>query len=320
VAGLALAFALAAAMAPFAGGRVAAQDNGLASITIYTAVCPPGYTGDDFFGDCYDNTTDATGFTAFEGIDEDGLYTLQIQVPGDFADFVARCSDGGENFPFEYGDLFGEIDLDLTTSNDLRCDFYVIPIDQSGEQASITLYKSTCPAGYDDDNFFDDCFDNATSGVTFTVTNDDTDESIDATTGSDGFLAFEGLDAGTYILEEDIPANLDTFVVFCSAGGEDFPFTYSNTAPAIILELTTADDLRCDWYNIPDGPAPTQAPTQAPATSTVGTLPNTGVGPDGGSGNSFLPLGAAAILVVIGGAGLFATRARLSRVQVRTNR
>src|SRR5688572_17596466 len=221
MAGLMLALAMAAVIAPFAGGRVAAQEN--ASITIYTAICPVGYTGDTFFEDCYDTpgvnieyiltgptfpggvsaTTDASGFTAFEGIDQDGLYTLQIQVPGDFADFVARCSAGGEDFPFSYGDLFGEIDLDLTTADDLRCDFYVIPDDQGqGEQSSITLYKSTCPAGYDDDAYFEDCYDNATSGVQFLL-NVGGEGAIDATTDENGFAAFEGLGAGTFILVEN---------------------------------------------------------------------------------------------------------------------
>src|SRR5690349_14532416 len=92
LAGLALALALAAAIVPLGGGRAQAQENGLASITLYTAACPPGFTGD--VGECYDNaaanvgytltggnlqnplaaTSQANGFTAFEGLNQAGQY------------------------------------------------------------------------------------------------------------------------------------------------------------------------------------------------------------------------------------------------------
>jgi hypothetical protein len=154
-AALGLVFALAAAALPIAGTPALAQDdNELASITIYTAICPVGYEGDDLFGDCYDtpgadipylltgpsspepvtNTTGADGFTAFEGIDEAGVYDLQIDVPGDAADFVAFCSDEfGEPFASTSSTEIGLVELDLTLDDDLRCDFYVIPEDLRGE-------------------------------------------------------------------------------------------------------------------------------------------------------------------------------------------
>jgi hypothetical protein len=155
VTGLALAVALVAAVAPVAGARARAQteDNNLASITIYAAVCPPGYAGDDLFGDCYDNPgvdipflltgpafpeavttrTDASGFAAFEGIDEPGEYLLQVDVPLDTADVVAFCSDEfGDPFPTADESAVGGVGLDLTLDDDVRCDFYIIPEDLSG--------------------------------------------------------------------------------------------------------------------------------------------------------------------------------------------
>src|SRR5687767_2290841 len=57
--GLALVLAAVAAVAPVAAAR--AQGNELASVTIYNAVCPPGYTGADYFADCYGNP--GSGYT-----------------------------------------------------------------------------------------------------------------------------------------------------------------------------------------------------------------------------------------------------------------
>ena len=83
-----------------------AQNNGLASITIYNAVCPPDYTAADYYNDCYwtplgdasfdlvgpgyaggGATTAANGFTYFEGIDEDGAYVLTQTAPGDIVGY-----------------------------------------------------------------------------------------------------------------------------------------------------------------------------------------------------------------------------------------
>src|SRR5918997_70381 len=51
--GLVLVLAAVAAVAPGPTSRAQEQDNGLASITIYNAVCPPDYTGGDYYADCY---------------------------------------------------------------------------------------------------------------------------------------------------------------------------------------------------------------------------------------------------------------------------
>ena len=338
VAGLALALGLAAALATFAGSRAQAQENGQASITIYTAICPAGFSGDDLFGACYDNpgadityeltasgatesvaaTSDANGFAAFEGLTVEGQYVLQNTLPGDFVDLVARCSEDGADFPLTPGEHFGQYLLNLTTDNDIRCDFYVIGEDQNGgEAASITIYKATCPAGYTGDNFFEDCYDNATAGVRFFL-NVGGEGALDATTDANGFAAFEGLvGGGTVILGEN---EFDEFFVLCSKGGENFPIEYLDSA--IQLELTPDDDIRCDWYNIPaaGGETPTVAPTQAPKpTSTVAVLPNTGAGGESGGGGAWPLAGALALLVVAAG-GLATTRLRLGRAEVRGRR
>ncbi len=56
LAGLALVLTLAVGFGSVAGAQDTAgvEDNGLASVTVYKAVCPEGYEGEDYFEDCYD--------------------------------------------------------------------------------------------------------------------------------------------------------------------------------------------------------------------------------------------------------------------------
>ncbi len=152
-----------------------------------------------------------------------------------------------------------------------------------GARASITIYKSQCPIGYEGTNFFEDCYPNAMEGITFTLTPDG-GTAATAVTGASGFTAFEDLGGGTYVLSEEIPGDFNDFVAFCSAGGETFPFEYATDVSGIVLDLTTADDLRCDFYSIPaevaeETPAPTVTPAKTPTTTTtVAQLPSTGAG------------------------------------------
>ncbi len=335
IVGFALVFALSAMALP---RDASAQAR--ASITIYKSQCPVGYEGDNFFEDCYPNAmegitftltpeggtaatavTGASGFTAFEDLGG-GTYVLAEEIPGDFNDFVAFCSAGGETFPFEYATNANGIVLELTTADDLRCDFYNIPADQGqpdpDEAASVSIYKTTCPAGYEGDDFFEDCYDNPTAGVSFFLSELGSDVGVTAETGDEGFAAFEDLDAGTYLLGEDLPDDVNDFVAFCSAGGETFPFEYATDVSGIVLELTTADDLRCDFYNIPaevaaQTPVPTVTPARTPTTTTtVAQLPSTGAGTSTGDGIGMVAF--AAILAVFGVAAVgFGARTRAAK-------
>ena len=118
--GCALLPAMVDAVAPIGTPPAAAQeDNGLASITIYTAICPVGYADDDLFVDCYDNpgtnveyaltggqfneavliSGSADGFAAVEGLNRASEYLLETETQGDVADLAIFCSD-------EFGEPF----------------------------------------------------------------------------------------------------------------------------------------------------------------------------------------------------------------------
>src|SRR5687767_10839702 len=103
--GLALALAALVSLAPTDVARAQVPQ---ASITLYKAVCPEGYTGTDYYADCFDNPgngysftfsgpgyagpptkpTSGSGLTFFDGISTNGTYTLIESFPANIVDFA----------------------------------------------------------------------------------------------------------------------------------------------------------------------------------------------------------------------------------------
>ena len=97
-----------------------AQENGLASITIYSSLCPPNYQEQDYYNECYDTpagegivftltnledpsdtysgTSGPSGFAAIEGIDHDGFFQLTFDVPFAISSAPGNCSEDGNPF------------------------------------------------------------------------------------------------------------------------------------------------------------------------------------------------------------------------------
>ena len=301
VVGGVLFVALAALAGPIAPGVQAADG---AALTVHSRLCPVAFTGPDYYANCHDTpladitytltlvgtgvvgeaVVPADGDLPFTGLSF-GTYELQSSVPGDFASFVAYCADGnGTAVPFAYTDT-GGVRFDLAVAGvDVTCDWYTAPDDSRGavEEASVTIYKTTCPVGYAGTDFFGDCYGNPLAGIDFSLLPAGSDQAVGAPTNADGFVAFEGITAaGAFVILEEIPGDFNEIVVYCSADGASFPVAYTEGGTGIVLELTTADDLRCDWYNVPvdaRGTNPTPVPTRAPTTGGVVTLPNTGGG------------------------------------------
>ena len=148
-----------------------AEESGSETVTIYGAVCPTDYAGEDYFDDCYDTPAAGAGYTlAIGGIripasglavaGEDGLIApsdsggmtsgvviLQAIAPdavigsGGFQVPAAACTaDDGQTValtPQEsqgVGQLFA---FDLRAGDDLRCDVYFVPLTAGGEKASL---------------------------------------------------------------------------------------------------------------------------------------------------------------------------------------
>jgi hypothetical protein len=191
--------------------------------------------------------------------------------------------------------------------------------------ASITIYTAICPAGYAGDDLFGDCYDNPGGDIAYLLTGPAFPETVTTSSGASGLAAFEGIDEpGEYLLQVDLPLAYADVAANCSDEfGEPFPVADESAVGGVGLDLTLDDDLRCDFYLIPEnlsGLTPTVQPTQAPATPTIGTLPSTGAGPVGGAGNPVWPLAAALALLVVAGGSLAVGRARYASVPARDRR
>ena len=127
------------------------------SLTIRKATCPVGYTGTNYFTDCYANATagvtfslstqgsavpgssvligtsktDANGTAFFENLG--GSYVLEEDVPGEFAKAAAYCTDDGVPIAIGFSADNSRLALDVAASQDIRCDYYNIPFDLRGE-------------------------------------------------------------------------------------------------------------------------------------------------------------------------------------------
>lgn len=334
----------------------AAQDEGTptGSLTVYNAICPPGYDGDDLFGTCYDSPLDGTTFTltspdgstaaqttgpagsvGFSGL-ADGTYVLSEDLPGDFVEFAAFCSDGADGTDVAVVASANDITFELAGGIDVVCVWYTIPVDQGApEGAALEVYAALCPVGYDGDDLFGDCFDTPLADLTFSLSSGGVGVGT-ATTGADGLVRFEGLAAGSYVLDDSTPGDFVDVFVYCTFNGAD-PVTFGDddAVDGVQLDIPQGAQVACDWYVIPEDTrgeptvaptaAPTTVPTAAPtdgpaprATTAPGravvNLPNTGAGSDsvaeqaGMGTSSWLAVFALAVVAFVAMATAAATR------------
>ncbi len=263
---------LIAAVSLLGGAARTMAANG-GSIEIHGRYCPIDFEGPDYYGACHDvpltdvtytvtllgsgvvgeATTDDTGNLFFDGL-AFGSYAIEESVPGDFAQYRVYCSDqSGAEVPFAYTNT-GGVQLDLAVAGEaIVCDWYIVPDDARGDAASVTIYNVVCPAGYTGEDFFGDCYDTPLPDVSFSLMAAGGTTGVSAVTGSDGFVAFDGIATnGRYLITEDIPGEFNHSMVLCSAAGQPFPVGQTPGANSIALDLTVADDVRCDWYNVPE--------------------------------------------------------------------
>jgi hypothetical protein len=229
----------ALSLAPRPVTKTASADNGLASITVYHAVCPAGYAGTSFFEDCYDSpgagatfwlerrdwnqpgvifdqrqtTTGEDGILAFEGIEQTGDYLLRPDI--DLDRYHLGCIDDEGNRASPTGPHSGGFWLDLTPDDDLRCDWYSVPAPPRSGNAVLAYRVLTCPVDYSGEAHSSDC-DRPFVGWTYylhdpTVGNDPLGNAYQ--TGrmefadGDGWAIFDGLAAGRHTVASNIPGH-----------------------------------------------------------------------------------------------------------------
>jgi hypothetical protein len=139
----------------------AAQEVGTETLTVYGAVCSPGYAGEAFFEDCYGTpaagavyvveadgregrlpaegdgaVADGAGFVAFEDLAVLGPGPVTVRAdldPPGAAIARARCTAGDGRdvpvtLPAETVEAFGNpVAFEVAPGDDLRCDVYFVP-------------------------------------------------------------------------------------------------------------------------------------------------------------------------------------------------
>jgi hypothetical protein len=159
-------------LATISGGNAVVAQTGNSSIEVHERICPVGYEGEDFFGDCHDTipdpgmpftftnedtgetwegTTNENGNVGFANLPE-GTYTIIGGAPGEFAEHVIYCAVGTadhsdqEQIPVEY--VAGGAQFYLPADTNVICDWYEIPYDLQGEPAEnpfdLPIYTLLC--------------------------------------------------------------------------------------------------------------------------------------------------------------------------------
>ena len=173
--GAALLLGLLAAFTTPAG----AQE--VASVSIYATECPFGFEGEsqaDLYNACYGSPVAGLSFSAQQGksdeapdvaaTDAGGWVSLPLYAgstivsegrPDGIGEYFVFCShEDGSVVGFEYtGDTFG-IFLEVEggdyypNGSHVHCDWYNIPVADDGQAPAaggVSIYRATCPAGYD---------------------------------------------------------------------------------------------------------------------------------------------------------------------------
>lgn len=137
--------------APTEVPTVPAPHSDTNALVVQALLCPVAYDGNNYVRDCpgeagiavtvtrdadgfvVSDTTGEAGVVGFQGLGE-GTYTIELGVPGDFADFQTVCGtpDGFE--PREVTNPNTNlIGVYLAPVEELTCTFFVIPVDARGE-------------------------------------------------------------------------------------------------------------------------------------------------------------------------------------------
>ncbi|MGC4189825.1 MAG: SpaA isopeptide-forming pilin-related protein [Thermomicrobiales bacterium] len=195
-------------------------------------------------------TTDSTGSLALSGLNP-GTYKL-VEIGGTWCNIAAIRQDGNggtvsvlnSDSSFELVDGYETV---VTVSN---C---------TGGYGDITIYKWTCPPGYDYSKYGADpkadCTE-ATNGIQFNLAGQTKGYTSQSNTGDsiDGAVYFGGIPTDTYTVTETVPA--DTWYVFvwdCTGSSVNWVNpTPLNVGNVLNIKVANGDKIVCNWYNVPD--------------------------------------------------------------------
>jgi hypothetical protein len=190
----------------------------------------------------------------------------------------------------------------------------------AGAQATtgtITIHSRLCPAGQPTTDIFTDCH----SHLPTIATSYSLDGGAAQAVGADGNTAFTDVSAGAHEIAqvEGVPLDFAHLRVFCANNTDGSAATeVSVDVNKFSVDAVAGANVICDVYTIQEN-ASGLTPTAVPTTSTGGnatsgngtSLPNTGVGPSNGGGNTGLEVGLLALAA--SGLGFAALRRRGAR-------
>lgn len=243
-----------------------------AAVAIASFICPVGYEGSDYAVDCVEPASGvvfilsagnavvqsapaaADGGVAFADI-APGEYVLAADVPGDFASSRVRCLNAsGDDIARRHET--NQIALTLESSDEIACDWYIVPEDARGEDlaSSLTVFVRGCPEGMTPENLVGDVCNVAPPGTTFALSLDG--ETIEPVTATDGAWVWEGLGPNRYDL--DVTAIPDGFSDFQL---DDEPCCGTTGDFSIQFPRGPIDSNRTLYLFVPE---PTPTPTPEP--------------------------------------------------------
>ncbi len=232
----------------------------------YEQTCTQYHEGVDFklthTGGATFDTTDANGQAAWTGVPM-GPFSIQEYIPAEYGEPIVFCGftafvDGAiaDGFPQRVDAPNGYYESALELPNtSYFCHWFNVP----GEPGEITVYKYTCPEGYDlyawGANPKDDCPE-TTNGVNFTLIDEDPGTvDLQTMTGDsiEGAVTFGGLEPGPYTVLETVPPDTQyVFVLDCYGQnmGELRPYPLE-MGDTLDIHLSSGESIVCYWYNVP---------------------------------------------------------------------
>lgn len=166
------------------------------------------------------------------------------------------------------------------------------------ESGSLVIYAYACPAGFTG-TAYDECRATPLPGVGYTAFEAGQDNGIGATTDADGVasISLDPIGDGTVNVFVTPPAGYESVFVACSQ-------EYGAIEGGITFAWVAQDAfITCEWYFVPVGgdPTPTPGTGEDPTpTPRVTGLPNTGSGSTDAGEATGRPVGAVAVLGVLG--------------------
>ncbi|MGB3327859.1 MAG: prealbumin-like fold domain-containing protein, partial [Thermomicrobiales bacterium] len=194
--------------------------------------------------------TDGTGTLALSGLNP-GTYKL-TELGGMWCHIVAthKNADGADVNALNPDGSFELVNGFETV---------VVVSNCTGGTGDITIYKWTCPAGYDYSKYGAnpkaDCT-KATNGVQFNLAGQTKGYTSQSNTGDSipGAVFFGSIPTDTYTVTETVPA--DTWYVFvwdCTGSSVNWvnptPLTVNNV---LTIKVAAKDKIVCNWYNVPN--------------------------------------------------------------------